>query len=162
MPKIVIEGIDGSGKTSVSELIRDRIKGNLISSSQISFLPSIRKHANSDTTNTLARFVYYLAVNKYTVDMLANDASKTYIFDRYIYSTLTTHIALDKLYNNGKNIENFQNIFSQESGNFYVPETIVFLYIEPGARRLRLGLRPIKEDSKLDLMMNKRLLSILV
>ncbi|MDE1828184.1 MAG: deoxynucleoside kinase [Candidatus Micrarchaeota archaeon] len=150
MPKIVIEGVDGSGKTTIAQSLSTKIGGNLIASSQVSFLPAIRKYTNLDTANTIARFGYYLAVNKYTTDILANGDSKTDVFDRYIYSTLTTHIALDTLYNDGRNIKHIKEIFEQESQNFPTPDTVAFLYVNPEVRKLRVNLRDVRADSKLD------------
>ncbi len=158
MAAIVLEGTDGSGKTSVADEISKIIdsesgKGKSIQiySSKMQWLTYVRKYVNENLVDTLARYIYYLSANAYSAAVCAKDGNITSIFDRYIYSTYATHIALDELHNGGRHAKAITSIFEEERKHMLVPDTVAFLYVSLDVRARRISVHHMNaEDKDLD------------
>lgn len=83
---IVIEGVDGSGKTTVGESLADRISGEYIFTPSRSY-ESIRDYINCSASPE-ARFLYYLSSVIDVSDKISKSGDKNYICVRYIWSTI--------------------------------------------------------------------------
>lgn len=89
---IVIEGLDGTGKTTATKLLAEKIGGLALSSPPEPFL-SIRQQV--DTLSLEARFLYYLAGNVAISQQIEDFLQKTHvILDRYLFTTIACFSAL--------------------------------------------------------------------
>lgn len=89
-PFYVIEGIDGSGKSSLGPLVAKSING-LFHEYPISFKPAIR--FIDEKASPEARFMFYMGYNVQTshdVSILAQNGPVICV--RYLYSTMVYHI----------------------------------------------------------------------
>ena len=89
---IVIEGIDGSGKTTVSQYLCDKINGSLYKTPSFPF--SVLRDFVDKCVNTKSRFYFYLSSVIHASSEIAKLLEhKNVVCDRYILSTLCYHRA---------------------------------------------------------------------
>ncbi len=146
MPFIVIEGTDGSGKTSVAKILQQKLNATLIKTSMTPYLPDLRQYVDAHPENVMARFTYFLSLNKYTADTRMGPKNAINIFDRYVFSTFAAHVALDEIYNKGKDVAEITQIYNQERKLLPAPDAIIFLYADSKVREERLNLRKNQLD----------------
>ena len=149
-PFYVIEGIDGSGKSSIGPQVAEAIEGAFYEYPN-AFKPAI-KFIDSKASPE-ARFLFYMGYNLQTShDVLEILNEQPVICVRYIYSTIVYHIV------KGVDIKSVFNISRQVS--LLRPKQVFFLDVsnkDVQMRRLeKRGLQP--EDSrileKMDLIRN--------
>ena len=91
MNVIALEGIDGSGKSTILEQLKEKYLNNdrivFIKSPTPPFDQLIEKFWNSPA---FVRLMYFAVSNYHLSTTLSED--KIYILDRFIYSTYVTHI----------------------------------------------------------------------
>lgn len=91
---IAIEGIDGSGKTTVAKELADKINGVYFRTPNKEF-DECRKFFERDSRSPLSRFFFYLAANWEAWEQI-NRLAERYpvILDRYLLSTKIYHQVL--------------------------------------------------------------------
>ncbi len=140
---VVLEGIDGAGKTTLAKKLAKDLKAQYITTPpDILGKEEIRKIMDNNV-EAHTRFLYYLLCNSYVSDKIRKLSSQNFICDRYIHSTLSIHSIL-----NG--IE-----FEINQFNFAKPDLNIFLYTSEEERRKRIEKRgkntkydKIKENDK--------------
>lgn len=92
-PKIVLEGVDASGKSSVGLLLAKRIGGTYL---KTPMAPYSEWRSSVDAANDLiARFYFYLASVVAASPIVENEAKKgPVVIDRWILSTIANHEAM--------------------------------------------------------------------
>lgn len=142
---IVIEGVDGSGKTEVSAKIAQHIGAHLIESPMGEF-QKIRKYVDENLSDK-GRFFFYLASN---VD-LSNYVKKirqekSVVCARYFHSTLIgyasrNNISIDALYD--EVLLDFKE--------FEKPDLTIFLHVNEEIQKSRIQGRDPKKNSLTDI-----------
>ncbi|MEH2353167.1 deoxynucleoside kinase [Nostoc sp.] len=99
MKLIVFEGIDGSGKTTLWQNLKEELKNEsnieFIKSPVSPFTSMIKGFWDADI---FERFIFFICSNSYFVKTA--DENKIYVIDRFIYSTFITHVDLANPQNN--------------------------------------------------------------
>ena len=93
--------------------------------------------ASSDV-NTLARFVYYLWAITESASRHCASNSELIVFDRYLYSTLSAHLAMAKLNGNVPALKAISDAKSEILDKTTTPDLVVFLYVGAQERKARL------------------------
>lgn len=92
---IVIEGVDGSGKTSVGERLAKKIDGAYFATPPEGY-EDIRDYIN-EAASPEARFLYYLSsVIDVSDKIKKSKENKTSVCVRYVWSTLVYHAVLEE------------------------------------------------------------------
>ena len=154
---IAVEGLDGSGKTTICNALAKTEKVKLLHTSIPKLLPDIRRIMNDNLKKYVPfRFMYYLCAQQMPQEHISNylKEGNDVIFDRYIYSTLATHLALDKLYNNNKNSEQIKILFYEAEKNFMTPDLVIFLNIDRVMRLKRIEGRQNSNDDTNETLMD--------
>jgi len=88
---IVLEGVDGTGKTTLAKRLAASLEGLYLYNPQPPFT-NIRKEIEA-TENFTTRFFYYLAANIAAQALIEKTLAegKSVVVDRYIYSTFLMH-----------------------------------------------------------------------
>ena len=130
---VVFEGADGSGKSTVAELVANRVHGKYLKSPPPPF--SELKQKMLETATPVARFVYFIAAN-IEVTRIVNETlrNKNAIVDRYLWSTFAYHAAIENV-----NPESMRPIWSALSSELRLPDVVVFLTVERRSQLERLS-----------------------
>lgn len=147
---VSIDGADAVGKTTITTILKDKLNAQIIKTPACNFLPAIRSFVDENKENTITRFIYYLASIKEAIKGINNNFEELIVLDRYLYSTIATHIALDELYNDGKNVKILNHLIRKEEKNLFIPDLITFLYINKNERNNRLLRRDKTQNNNLD------------
>ena len=141
---IALEGSDGTGKTTIANMLAKEMNGDRINFKSFGYLVSLMKYIQYNASNTVARFVYGLAGNYLKSNEIRHaisaDPGHNIILDRYVYSALVTNVSLDILYNKGAKKRFMYKIFNAEIKNFLEPDVIIFLYADVKEQEKRIGL----------------------
>ncbi len=134
-PFIVIEGMDGSGKTTIAHKLSQQIHAKFFHTPPPGFT-SFRHHID-DTAEIKSRFLFYLCSVAYAsaaiTEILNN---RSVVCDRYIVSTVAYHRAL------GIDLNwNFDEL------KLAKPNHTFFLHVDDQVRRRRLAQRKKTSDS---------------
>ena len=147
---IVIEGVDGAGKTTIARLLENELDATVVSASLEDFNPAVRAYVDKNPQDTMAHFKYYLEANIRVIDrvqkLCKEDHNVIVVFDRSIYSVIATNVALDRVYNKGKNITVMENIGFEIWENAPRPDLFILLRVDELVRGLRMQLRDKKND----------------
>ncbi|MDE1870000.1 MAG: deoxynucleoside kinase [Candidatus Micrarchaeota archaeon] len=144
---IVIEGNKGTGKTTISRKLEKLPKSNIVyinTFAHPNFLPSLRAYLISNLKNhLLVQYLYYLTLCQITSNKIKdlNSPKTIFVLDRYIYSTICIHLALDQIYNRGKNRNIIKNLADLSQQSIAKPDLVIFLDVEEKKRLKRLKLR---------------------
>jgi thymidylate kinase len=99
MKLIAFEGIDGSGKTTLWQNLKEELKNEsnieFIKSPVSPFTSMIKDFWDADI---FERFIFFICSNSYFAKTA--DENKIYVIDRFIYSTFITHVDLANPQNN--------------------------------------------------------------
>jgi len=94
MKLIVLEGIDGSGKTTLWQKLKEDFQNEdnikFVKSPVSPFTEIVGNFWNGEI---FERFIFFLCSNSYFSKTA--DEKKIYVIDRFIYSTFVTHLDLD-------------------------------------------------------------------
>ena len=146
MPTLILEGTDGSGKTTIAQLLEAKTDGIVIKNTPHEVFGKLQRLAETRaekhqwtyfTYHLLATAYSYLKAKRYIED----NPNKTVIFDRSVYSTLAVQLSLDEFFNNGKNGALIQKISKKLADTFAKPDLVVLLDAEEKERQLRLHRR---------------------
>lgn len=143
---IVFEGIDGSGKTTISKIVSEKLKWKYYKTPPIPF-NNIRDIIDKNCYTT-ARFFFYLSsvcyASKEIEKILLTDSV---VCDRYIYSTLAYHYTLDSDLKS----------YDLKNLNILIPNIIFYLKADYETRKMRIEKREKGINSSLsyDICMDK-------
>lgn len=156
MVVLSIDGIDGSGKSTISSLLASELKDSgfvLIETSHRSdMLPAVRKLLNGNVEKYLTlRFMYYSCVNQVAANEIRNltEAGKNVILDRSQYSTLAHHLAYDTYYGSNKRDELIA-LFKASEVSLIRPDIAIFLYVDETEELKRIRRRDTAMNNSLD------------
>ncbi|XP_029349330.1 UMP-CMP kinase 2, mitochondrial [Echeneis naucrates] len=149
-PVIVIEGLDATGKTTLTESLRDTLGAVLLRSPPQCLAPW---RARFDREPPLIRRAFYALGNYITAEQIGQQGMKTpVIVDRYWHSTAAYAIAtavtgpLSNLPAEGSEVYRWPS-------DLLKPTLVVFLTVDPEERKRRLrnrGLGKTAEEEELD------------
>ncbi len=88
-----------------------------------------------------------LALNEVKVDLYSG---KYVIFERYIYSTLVTHLAFDEVYANGAERERIRTLVNVAEKNMVTTDVVIFLHLAEHERLKRLSKRDESQNYQID------------
>lgn len=154
---IELEGIDGSGKSTIAALLAKTFDTEVVTFRSLDYLQTVMEYVEHKPDNILARFILDLAGDKLiSHDICVHRISTepkikgNVILDRYVYSTLVTNIALDRLYNNGESSKLIKKLFESEIKRLTMPDLVVFLYVDMEVQKTRVDYRKRKNVEMLD------------
>jgi thymidylate kinase len=144
MKLIVLEGIDGSGKTTLLQKLKKEFQGE----NNIEFIKSPINPFRDITGDfwhgdTFERFIFFLCSNSYFSKTI--DKNKVYVLDRFIYSTLVTHL------NTKDSKENELKIAILKRMNIVCPTITFLVHTSKEEIKRRLKERNNNIDNALDL-----------
>lgn len=129
-PFTVIEGVDGSGKTTITRLLAERTGGLVIKTPLPSF-DHLRAHFDR-TNDRTARFLFYLAAVVQASGVIERERHHLAVFcDRYLPSTLCYHQAM------GVDVASIK----LEQLGILKPDHTICLTVDEAERRRRLKAR---------------------
>ena len=138
-PFIVIEGVDGSGKTTVGQLLAERLDAVFFQT------PSgwwRQKRSIVEEAPAPIRFIYYLLATIYaSIQIKKALKQRALVCDRYLYSTWAHHIA------NGCR---FLRRIPPGLVPVVKPDHTIYLTVNPFQREQRIQTRPDNTASDLD------------
>jgi thymidylate kinase len=136
---VVFEGIDGSGKTTISKIISEKLEWQYYRTPPIPF-ENIRTEIDK-SCNPHSRFLFYLSSVCYASDEIKKLLRiNSVVCDRYLYSTLAYHYALE---NSLRNID-LSNL------DILRPDIIFYLNAKFQTRKKRIEKRALGVDSSFD------------
>lgn len=92
---ICLEGIDGTGKTTTARALARQLNAMCYKSPGGMFA-KVRHMVDGDGIDPLTRYFYYRAATQYDSQVISRIlAYSTVVCDRYIYSTIAYHSAMD-------------------------------------------------------------------
>ncbi|MDE1870021.1 MAG: deoxynucleoside kinase [Candidatus Micrarchaeota archaeon] len=152
---IVIEGIDGSGKSTASKALANKLNLTYLHpAGNTDLFKKFKNDIDNSKQAVIPGFIYYSMLNQIAIRSVRdkiNSKRETVIFDRFLYSVIAVQTTLDKLYNNSKNetkLNKFKKIIFEE---FPKPNATVFLYVEMKERMKRL----LRKNNKENLLFDK-------
>ena len=123
---IVVEGQDGSGKSTIAKILSDRLNG-LFYQTPSGYYRQIRELVDKNA-DVIEHFLFYLAVIRYASQQIRDILQqRTVVCDRYFYSTFAYHRALEVGVE--INIDQLQLV---------MPDYIFYLQISPETQTQRL------------------------
>jgi deoxyguanosine kinase len=130
---VVFEGVDGSGKSTVAELVAKQVHGMYLKSPPLPF--SKLKQNMLETAAPAARLVYFIASN-IEVTQIVNRTlpNKHVIVDRYLWSTFAYHSAIE-----GIPLSSMRPIWTVLASNLRLPDYVVFLTTKRRAQLRRIS-----------------------
>ena len=143
---IALDGIDGAGKTTVAEILKEKTNGIIIKDSPPEFFSLIRHTVESNAEKHIGTyFVYHLAAATYAYIKaklyLWKNPEGTVILDRSLLSVFAVQLALDDLFNKGATHAFIKNIAFEIIGKLSKVDIAAFLDVEEKDRLLRLSKR---------------------
>lgn len=139
---IVIEGMDGCGKSTITKLLANKINA-IVYKTPPSELTSIRKHIDG-CNEQYSKFFYYMACNFYASTQIQKNLGlgKSVVCDRYYYTTVSAYYdVLESLK------LDFWKSIKVLTSKFFKPDFAFFLDISEEERKKRIMER---EDVSLD------------
>lgn len=140
---VAIEGVDGTGKSTLASELGSRNNMCVVRCSAPDYLTEVRQAMRKELDKYVQQhFTYYLCVLAMLLRENADDIAKRgAVFDRYLYSTRVTHIAFDRHYNKGANIDQIVRLSEEAEKSVPKPDLVIFLRLDEKTRRERIALR---------------------
>ncbi|MFZ5772368.1 MAG: dTMP kinase [Thermodesulfobacteriota bacterium] len=127
---IVLEGLDGSGKTTICKKLCQILNGEIYKTPSYPF--SNFRNLIDDKVNMKARFFFYLSSVLHASEEIKNMLKKSHVVcDRYILSTICYHIAA----------EQSLNYFDKNQIDILKPNYTFYLNAEYNIRMRRISQR---------------------
>ncbi|XP_062296244.1 UMP-CMP kinase 2, mitochondrial [Scomber scombrus] len=149
-PVIVIEGLDATGKTTLTESLRDTLGATLLRSPPQCLSPW---RARFDQEPPLIRRAFYALGNYITAEQIGQEATKTpVIIDRFWHSTAAYAIATAVSGSVHNLPEEGSEVYRWPS-DLFQPSLVVVLNLDPEERKRRLmdrGQGKTEEEQELD------------
>jgi dTMP kinase len=142
---ICIEGLDGVGKTKITRLVADRLGYQYYKCPGAKF--AAIRHVMDEHTDPLTRYFFYRAANQEDSRAIAQLLRTVpgVVCDRYIYSTIATHAALD------------ERVWSlSECTGLIIPDYVYLLTTRQEVRLARLQRRAHTHKQDFDLVFQRR------
>lgn len=137
---IVLEGLDGAGKTSIGEYLAKEYGFKSVKTPNATF-EQLRSYV--DKQDVYTKLMFYYASNfdaSQKIEQYMKDSNV--ICDRYFYSTLVYFA-----YFSGYTIQETLQLMEGLTGKLLLPDMVVYLTISDDARRKRLKERVIEKSS---------------
>lgn len=130
---IVIEGLDGCGKSTISNVLQKEHNAVLLNALPNRIKPWLEKIGNTHIPE--ATFSYFTLCNLLKSQEINNilEAGNNVILDRYVYTTYVYHQEII--------VENFPSEIKTFYNNLVQPDLVVFLDVPQNVRRERISLR---------------------
>ena len=142
---VVIEGIDGSGKTTCAQFLAQKMNG-IYYKTPSGIFEKMRTEVEK-TKNADARFTFYLAASFFASSEISSIIQRNVVVcDRYIYSTLAYHRAL------GVKLS-----FDCEENAVLQPDFYFYLYAKEEVLQKRMNIRGNKTRQDIELEKNRKL-----
>jgi thymidylate kinase len=149
---IVVEGVDGTGKSSLTESLAEYFGGNQIHSENTLLGEQIKAMLKEDPLNPVARAVFYMSNAKVTLESIGVERLKSrdevFVFDRYMYSTIASQQSMAVYIGDENSAHVMEKMASAAIDEFPKPDKVIFLYAERGTRIKRIEGR--KEAGRFD------------
>ncbi|EET90021.1 MAG: AAA family ATPase [Candidatus Micrarchaeales archaeon] len=151
MPFIVVEGVNGAGKTVASSKLAEALgNAQIVKTPMPGFLEELKEYFVRNQENIVARVTFFDAATKHTCDlirdMLCRDPNRFVIADRYWYSTMASHLAYDRVFNGSKSRDEIIEIMNISKKYFIRPDLVILIDVDPEERRRRIALRKDGRD----------------
>jgi len=146
---LVLEGVDGTGKTTIARRISNAIGGQYVKSPPQPFA-GIKQHVLETATPT-ARFTYFLCSNIQLSSLAESLLDRSHVVsDRYIWSTLAYHAAIENI-----TPSRLKHLVAPFQRFLIMPDLVVFLTVGREVQLLRLKDR-VDDKLQRDLLMSDR------
>nr|XP_040056109.1 UMP-CMP kinase 2, mitochondrial [Gasterosteus aculeatus aculeatus] len=149
-PVIVVEGLDATGKTTLTESLRDALGATLLRSPPQCLSPA---RARFDREPPLIRRAFYALGNYITAEQIGQEGmKKPVIVDRFWHSTAAYAIAT-AVSGQACNLPAEGSEIYRWPGDLLQPSLVVLLTLDPEERKTRLrnrGQGKTEEEEKLD------------
>lgn len=143
-PFIVLEGVDGSGKSEISARLAKKFNATHIES-PIGAFKTIRQHVD-DALNDTGRFLFYLASNFDLSEYVRNKRKdEMVICARYFHSTMIGYASRQ-----GLKVEDFYKNLPVSLESLEQPSKTIFLYVSESVQRDRIESREFQGNSPTD------------
>lgn len=129
----MVEGVDGSGKSTVAHLLAERVSGYVVESPPAPFR-QIR--AEIEGADPFSRLFFYLAGNLRVSRMVLESRNPRVIVVRHFWSTIAYFCAREQMA-----VSDVLNIASGARNLLWLPEKVIYLGVNRGVQRLRLAER---------------------
>jgi dTMP kinase len=134
-PFIALEGVDGSGKTTVAEQLAQKVSALYLRTPGEGYKPA-RKYVDNGTPPAAKLFFYLSSVADASSQITKARAIQPVVCDRYLWSTLIPHSA----YHN-TDLKALEKVLKFATDTFEVPSNTVLLQVNEEEQLRRLGLR---------------------
>jgi len=132
---IIIEGIDGTGKTTIAKQLAEEINGQYIKSPPPPF-DKIKQHV-LETATPMARFTYFLCSNIQLSVLAKTLLSKSHVVaDRYVWSTVAYHAAIERL-----SVRTPIKLIASFRKFLLMPDLVIFLTVQRQVQLTRIKKR---------------------
>ena len=149
---IVVEGVDGTGKSSLAESLARYFGSSPIHSENVLLGEQIKGILKEDPLNPVARSIFYLSNAKVTLGSVGierlESRDEVFVFDRYIYSTIASQQSMAVYLGDADSAKAMERIAAASIDEFPKPEVVFFLYAEKSTRIKRIEER--KEAGRFD------------
>lgn len=144
---LVLEGIDGTGKTTIARQLSNAISGQYIKSPPEPFAV-IKQHVLETATPT-ARFTYFLCSNIQLSSLAESLLDRTHVVtDRYIWSTIAYHAAIENI-----PPMRLKHLVTPFQKFLMMPDFVIYLMVSREVQLLRLKDR-VDDELQRDLLMS--------
>ncbi|MGC8538862.1 MAG: dTMP kinase [Candidatus Micrarchaeia archaeon] len=145
MPLIVIEGLNGTGKSTVANEVASVLGATIMKIPASDFMTKLKAYFDMHPEETVARTLYFMwaaeDIGRKAANILRKNPDNIVILDRYWYTTYAAQRAYEIAYNSGRNLEEIDRIIDETKARMLVPDAIVYIYVQPAIRDLRLAMR---------------------
>lgn len=153
MPFIVVEGLNGAGKSTVISLICKRFPDALaVKSPMDGFMGELKDYFVRNPESIVGRVTYFNTAMGYTSDIvrkaLAEDPKRIVLTDRYWYTTEASHLSWDKVYGGSKNRRELLDVMDAAKQYFIKPDLVVLLSVDDKERLIRVAGRNDSRNDK--------------
>ena len=133
-PFVVLEGVDGSGKTTVGQRLAHELGGAYLHTLSEGYKPS---RAYVDTSAPDARLLFYLSSVVDASERIAQmRLEQPVICDRYVWSSLVPHAAY-----HGRDLSELTQVWSFVTNALVSPSQVFFLQVSEEEQLRRIGTR---------------------